>query len=35
VKDFKPCCISIAVDGTDDDMLKNCSEEDGNVKRVP
>jgi hypothetical protein len=32
VKSFKPCCISNAVDGTDDGMLRNCSEEDGNVK---
>jgi hypothetical protein len=26
------CCISSAVDGTDDDMLWNDSEEDGNVR---
>ena len=26
---FKKCCISIAVDGTDVDMLWNDSEEDG------
>ena len=32
MKSFKPCCISNAVGGTDDDMLRNCSEEDGNVK---
>jgi len=32
VKDFKKCCISNAVDGTDDDMLCNGSEEDGNVR---
>jgi hypothetical protein len=32
VKGFKLCCISTAVDGTDDDMLRNCSEGDGNVK---
>jgi hypothetical protein len=31
VKGFKKCCISNAVDGTDDDMLWNDSEEDGNV----
>ena len=31
VKGFKKCCISNAVDGTDDDMLQNSSEEDGNV----
>jgi hypothetical protein len=30
-KGFKKCCISSAVDGTDDDMLRNGSEEDGNV----
>ena len=32
MKGFKLCCISNAVDGTNDDMLRNCSEEDGNVK---
>jgi hypothetical protein len=32
VKGFKKCCISNAVDGTDDDMLCNGSEEDGNVR---
>jgi hypothetical protein len=31
VKGFK-CCISNAVDGTDDDMLFNDSEEDGDVR---
>ena len=31
MKGFKKCCITIAVDGTDDDMLWNGSEEDGNV----
>ena len=31
VKSFQECCISNAVDGTDDDMLQNVSEEDGNV----
>jgi hypothetical protein len=30
VKDFKNCCVSIAADGTDDGMLWNGSEEDGN-----
>jgi hypothetical protein len=34
VKGFKKCCISSAVDGTDDDMLGNDSEEDGDVKSV-
>jgi len=33
VKGFKKCCISIAVDGTDD-MLWNGSEEDGNVRKM-
>jgi hypothetical protein len=32
MKCFKKCCISNAVDGTDDDMLWNGSEEDGNVR---
>jgi len=32
VKDFKKCCISNAVDGTDVDTLYNGSEEDGNVR---
>jgi hypothetical protein len=32
VKGFKKCCISIAVDGTDDDMLWVDSEKDGNVR---
>jgi hypothetical protein len=31
VKDFMKCCISIAMDETDDDMYWNASEEDGNV----
>jgi hypothetical protein len=31
VKAFKKCCISCAVDETDD-MLLNGSEEDGNVR---
>jgi len=34
VKGFKKCCISIAVDGTHDDMLWNGSEKDGNVGSV-
>jgi hypothetical protein len=29
VKGFKKCCISSAMDGTDDDMLWNDSEEGG------
>jgi len=32
VKCFKKCCISTAVDGTDDDMLWNGSEQDGNIR---
>ena len=32
VKGFKKCCVSSAVDGTDDDMLWNGSEEVGNVR---
>jgi hypothetical protein len=32
VKGFKKCCISKVMEGTDDDMLWNGSEEDGNVK---
>ena len=31
VKGFRMCCMSSAVDGTDDDVLWNGSEEDGNV----
>ena len=31
MKGFKKCCISSALDGTDDDMLWNDSEEDGDV----
>ena len=30
MKGFKKCCISNAADGTDDCMLWNKSEEDGN-----
>jgi hypothetical protein len=33
VKGFKKCCISNAVDETDDDMLWNGSGEDGDVRR--
>jgi hypothetical protein len=32
VKGFKKCCISNAMDGTDNGMLWNNSEEDGNVR---
>jgi hypothetical protein len=32
VKGFKKCCMSNAVDGTDDDMLWNESDEDGFVR---
>jgi hypothetical protein len=32
VKGFKKCCLSNAVDGTDDGMLQNDSEEDGDVR---
>jgi len=32
VKDFKKCCISNVVDGTDGDMSWNGSEECGNVR---
>jgi hypothetical protein len=32
VKGFKKCCITNAVDGTDDVMLWNDNEEDGDVK---
>jgi hypothetical protein len=32
MKGFKRCCISNAMDGTDDDMLWNGSEEDGNLR---
>jgi hypothetical protein len=31
VKGFKKCCISKAMDEANDDMLRNGSEEDGNV----
>ena len=32
VKGFKKCCVSSAMDETDDDMLWNGSKEDGNVR---
>jgi hypothetical protein len=32
VKSVKSCCISSAMDGTDDDMLWNGSKERGNVR---
>ena len=32
MKGFQKCCTSNAVDETDDDMLWNGSEEDGNVR---
>ena len=32
VKGFKKCCMCHAVDGTDDDMLWNDSEEDGDIR---
>jgi hypothetical protein len=32
VKGFKKWCTSNVMDGTDDDMLWNGSEEDGNVR---
>ena len=32
VKGFKKCCISNAVDETDDDMQLNGREEDGNIR---
>jgi hypothetical protein len=34
LKGFKKCCISSAVDGTDDSMLWNDSEEDGGVRKT-
>jgi hypothetical protein len=33
VQAFKKCCISNAMDKTDDDMLWNGSEENGDVRR--
>jgi hypothetical protein len=33
MKSFKKCCVSIALDGTDVDMLWKGSKEDWNVKR--
>jgi hypothetical protein len=32
VKGFRKCCISSAMDGTDDNMLWSDSEEDGDVR---
>jgi hypothetical protein len=32
VKGFKKCCVSMARDDTDDDVLWNGSEEDGNIR---
>jgi hypothetical protein len=32
VKGFKKCCMCSSVDGTDGDMLWNCSEGDGDVR---
>jgi hypothetical protein len=34
VKGFKKCCISSAVVGTDDNMLWNDSEEDGDIRNL-
>ena len=34
MKGFKKCCISTAVDETEDDMLWNGNEEDGDVRSV-
>jgi hypothetical protein len=34
VKVFKKCCISNAMDDTDNDILWNGSEEDGNIKEL-
>ena len=34
MKSFKKCCISIAADGTDDNMLWNGSEGDGIIKSM-
>jgi hypothetical protein len=33
VKGFKKCCITNAMDGTDDDMLWNGSKENEDIKR--
>jgi len=32
VRDFRKCCISSAMDGTDDGILWNESDEDGDVR---
>jgi hypothetical protein len=34
VKGFKKCCIPNASDGTDDDMLWDGSEKNGNIRSV-
>ena len=34
MKVFKKCCISNVTDGTDNDMLWNGSEENGNVRKM-
>ena len=34
VKDFMMCCMSMGVDGTDDDRLQNDCEDDGNVRKM-
>jgi len=34
VEGLKKCCVSIAMDGTDDVMLWNGSDEDGSVRGV-
>jgi len=34
VEGLKKCCVSIAMDGADDDMLWNGSDEHGNVRTV-
>jgi hypothetical protein len=34
VQGLKKCCVSNTVDGTDDDMLRNGSREDGKVRSV-
>ena len=32
MKGFKKCCVSNGLDGSDDDLLWNGSEQDGNVQ---
>jgi basic membrane lipoprotein Med (substrate-binding protein (PBP1-ABC) superfamily) len=34
VKDFMKCCISMGVDGTDDDRSWNDSEDEGDVRAM-